>query len=136
MKKTITLLFINSLLSFFACHDDTYRYELPDEIPYKPNYAVCGVTNVMENLDWLKDNTRGIRLVFVKEYLGQDYLMTDEATSSHIITGEYGSISGEIYDCQGNRLGKENEARQVLQESFMRGESGWVCIYNAWFNNQ
>ena len=123
MKKSIIII-LSALLSlpFFACDDEeekVYKYELPEEILYDPNHDVCGTTNAMENLRWLREIPLGVRKVFVKEYQGQ--------------IGKFGHITGAVYDCQGNYMDDDSEVTKTLRESFSNGEDGWVCICNADF---
>ena len=140
MNKLLILLFLFSIVPFTACDDNDkkeeqiYVPELPEGILYDPNHDVCGTTDAMENLRWLREIPLGVRKVFVKEYQGQDYLMIDEPGSSmKLVIGKFGHITGAVYDCQGNYMDDDSEVTKTLRESFSNGEDGWVCICNADF---
>ena len=111
MKKILILLFLFSIMPFTACDDD-------ENVPYDPNYAVCGVTNATENLPWLKDLVdKGPQLIEVKEYQGEDYIRVQAWWNS--------VATGMVYDCQGNMV-SDSDIRAALSSE----NEGWICIYD------
>ena len=119
MKKSIIILSVLFSLPFVACDDDN------NDFPYNPNYEICGVSNPVENLEWLKEKL--IIELYAKEFQGQDYLLIFNSVSS--------SFLYDIYDCQGNELDVDSNMYKELLNSFHEKEKGWVCIYKYAMDN-
>ena len=121
----------------FACGDGEEENEKEDdremvliptdpdytEFTYNPDYSVCGVTNAIENLEWLNNKLRSL-YVYAREYQEQDYIL-----ESHNHTTVIGR---NIYDCQGERVDEKSDLYKELLRSYYEKDSAWVCIFSAY----
>lgn len=138
--KAITILPLCLSLSLItACNNDN-----DDDIVYNPNYAICGVKNPVENLDWLEEKIKDeiVTKIYVTTYNGSDYLFF----RSIVYTLLQDEAFGQICDCQGNKIVDlhdmekgDNEFSEMWNElwnSFKNEKEKWTCIYDPLLDQQ